>query len=113
MRLDERLQAEVERFVDQAREGAPRMQDGEQQHGIGTLGAQQAELPPIDDELLREDGHADRAADDRHVLDRPTERVRLAQHGDRRRTAGLVGAGTRDDVLGFARRWSRPTASGA
>ena len=49
----------------------------------------------------------------REILERAAEPVRLAEHGDRRSAAGLVGAGPGDDVVGRRRRSRQPTASGA
>ena len=97
--LDERLQPERQRPLDEARESPGRVEDGEQQHEIGAGGAEERQLDVVDHEVLGEDRDRDRGPHRAQVVDRATEPVRLAQHRDRRRAAGLVGAGPRDDVL--------------
>ena len=89
------------------------MQDGEQQDGVRAGRAQVVELARVDDELLGEDRDRDRRADRAQVVDRAAEPVRLAQDGDRRGAAGLVGAGAGDDVLVAGGDAPRPTATSA
>ena len=76
------------------------MQDREQQHEVGPGGPEEVELPRIDDELLGQDGHGDGRAHGAQVVDGAAEPVGLAQDGDGRGTAGGVGPGTRDGVVG-------------
>ena len=76
-----------------------RMEDGQQQHEVRAGGAQHRQLDVLDDEVLGQDRDGDRGADRAQVVHRPAEPVRLAQDGDGRGTAGLVGPGARDDVL--------------
>ena len=97
--LDERLQPDRQRTLDEARESPGRVEDREQQHEVGARGAEERQLDLVDHEVLGEDRDRDRGPHRAQVVDRATEPMRLAQHGDRRRAAGLVGAGPRDDVL--------------
>ena len=100
VRLDERLEPELERAVDQARERAPRVEHGEQQDRVGAGGAQEVELARVDDELLGEHRQGDGGAHGGEVVHGPAEPVGLAQDGDGGRTTGLVGAGASHDVVG-------------
>ena len=97
--FDERLQPDRQRPLDEARESPGGVEDGEQQHEIGAGGAKQRQLDVVDHEVLGEDRDRDRSPHRAQVVDRATEPVRLAQHRDRRRAAGLVGPGPGDDVL--------------
>ena len=110
MRLDERLQAELERLVDELREGVGLVEDRQEQHEVRTRRAQQVELSSVDDELLGQHRDGDRGADRAKVLDRPAEPMRLAQHRDRGRATRLVGPRPRDQVLVAPPRSARPTA---
>ena len=98
--LDERLQPELERA---ARRAAPAPRRGWRTASSRTRSAPAARSIgswiSLDDELLGQDRHATAARTAPQVVDRAAEPVRLAQHRDRRRAAGLVGAGARDDVL--------------
>ncbi len=78
MRLDQGLEAEVERPVDEASKGAPRLEDREEEHGIGAGGAEHIELAGVDDELLRQHRHADRGVDGGEIVDGAAEPMRLA-----------------------------------
>ena len=101
VRLDERLQAEVPRPIDERARGRSRgVQHGQQQHEVGAGGAQQRPAAA----RRRRTPWRGRARRRRRGLrvrsaDRAAEPVRLAQHGDRGGAAGLVGAGTGDDVV--------------
>ena len=75
------------------------MEDREQQDEVGAGGAQHRQLDLLDDELLGQDRDGDRRPHRPQVVDRAAEPVRLAQDRDRRRAAGLVGAGPGDDVV--------------
>ncbi len=97
--LDERLEADLERPLDQPREPLGRMEDREQQDEVGAGRAEHRELDLLDHEVLGQDRDGDGGPDRPQVVDRTAEPVRLAQDRDRRRAAGLVGAGARDDVL--------------
>ena len=111
VRLDERLETEGERPLhERAQATLRRVQDRQQQHGVGAGRPQQLELARVDDELLGQDRDGDGGADGPQVVDRPTEPVRLAQDRDRRRAAGLIGASAGDDVLAAHRRSARPRA---
>ena len=99
VRLDERLQAEVQGSLHEPREAGAAMQDGEEQDEVGARGAEQLELAGLDDELLREHGHGHGRPDGRQVRRRAAEPVGLAQDGDRGRAATLVCPRPPDDVL--------------
>ena len=99
MGLDQRLQPEVARLGDELGEARRRVEDREQQHEVGAGGAEEVELPGIDDEVLGEDRDGDRGTDRAQVVDRAAEPVRLAQDRDRRGAAGGVRAGAGDDVV--------------
>ena len=79
------------------------MEDREQQDEIGAGGAKERQLDLVDHEVLGEDRDRDRGPHGAQVVDRATEPVRLAQHGDRGRPTGLVGARPGDDVLAGGR----------
>ena len=109
--LDERLEPDLERPVDEAREALRRMEDGEQQDEVGAGRAEVRQLDRLDDELLGEDRDAHRRPDGPQVVDGSAEPVRLAQDRDRGRAAGLVGPRAGDDVLVRGGDGARPTAS--
>ena len=100
----------LERALDETGEPPGRVEDREQQHEVGAGGAEQRQLDLLDHEVLGQDRDRDRGPDRAQVVDRAAEPVRLAQDRDRRRAAGLVGAGPRDDVLVRRPRSARRTA---
>ncbi len=83
--LDERLEPEVERGVDETREPARRMEHREEEDRVGAGRPEERELARVDDELLGQDGDGHRGADGRQVGHRATEPVRLAQDARSRR----------------------------
>ena len=98
--LDERLQAEVERRARRAGraawpDGGRRAAGRGRRRPRGGVGSWTASTT----NSLARTGHGDRGPDRPQVVDRAAEPVRLAQDRDRRRAAGLVGAGARDDVV--------------
>ena len=58
MDLDERLEPERQRPLDEARESPGRVEDREQQHEVGAGGAEERQLDLVDDEVLGEDRDA-------------------------------------------------------
>ena len=99
MCFDQRFEADVPGKVDQPGKATRRMEDRQQQDDIGPGRAQQRQLTSIDHELLGENRDAHGRTHGADVVDRPRKPVRLAQHRDRARPAGLVGAGARHDIL--------------
>ncbi len=69
MDLHERLQPEIARETHEAGQATRRVKDGEQEDRVGTGGAQEGELPVVDDELLRQDRCGDGGADRAQVVD--------------------------------------------
>jgi hypothetical protein len=57
VRLDQRLEAEIQGVIDQAGQPSLRVEHGEQQHRVGAGGPQDRELARVDDELLGQDRH--------------------------------------------------------
>ena len=97
--LDERLQADLERTVDEPRQAAGGMEDREQEDQVRAGGAEDRQLDLLDHEVLGQDRDGDGCAHGAQVLDRAAEPVRLAQDRDGRRATGFVGARAGDDVL--------------
>src|SRR6185503_19761911 len=88
--LHDRLQPDLQRTVDEPGEPLRRMEYGQEQDEVRASGAEMRELDVLDDELLGEDRDADGSPNGPQVVDRATEPVRLAQHGDRGGATGLV-----------------------
>jgi hypothetical protein len=101
--FDQRLEAELERPLDQRRQCACVVEDGQEQHDVGARGAQYGQLPFVDDELLGQHRDPDGGPHLPQIVDRAAEPVRLAQDRDGRRAAGLVGAGPSHDVIALGR----------
>jgi hypothetical protein len=80
VRLDQRLETQVERLIDQRAQGGGAMQNSQQQHGIGAQRTKGCQLAPIDHELLGQHRQADRGPHRPQVIERAAEPVRLAQH---------------------------------
>ena len=80
--LDERLEADLERALDQSRERLGVVEAGQEQDEVRPGRAEHRELDLLDDELLGEDRHADRGPDGPQVRDGAAEPVGLAQHRD-------------------------------
>ncbi len=99
MGLDEGLQPDLERAFDEGHQALAGMEHREEEDEVGPGGPQVRELDLLDDELLGQDRDRDRGTNGAQVVHGATEPMRLAQHGDRGRTAGLVGAGAGDDVV--------------
>ena len=78
--LDERLQPDLERPVDERGEPLRRMEDREQQHQVGAGGAEVRQLDRLDDELLGEDRDATRPPGPRAGR-RPSRRTSAARTG--------------------------------
>ena len=90
------------------------MEDGEQQDEVGAGGAQErSSWRASTTNSLARTGTATAARTAAQVGDRAAEPVRLAQDGDGRGAAGLVGAGAGDDVVAGRRDRARPTATRA
>ena len=78
VRLDERLEAEVEGGADEAGETARRVEGREQQDGVRAGGPQHGQLPRVHDELLGQDRQGRRGAGRAQVVDRAAEPVRFS-----------------------------------
>ena len=113
VRLDKWLEADLQGTVDEAGEALRRMEHSKEQDEIRAGRAKMRQLDRLDDELLGEDRDRDRRPDRSEVVDRAAEPVGLAQDGDRRRAARLVGSSPGDDVLVGAGDRARPTGSAA
>ena len=114
VRLHERLEPERQRPLDELAQAAcpgaaPRAAAPRPRRRARSS----VELARVDDELLGEDRDRHRRADRAQVVDRAAEPVRLAQDRDGGGAAGLVGAGTGDDVLAVGRDAARRTATTA
>ncbi len=102
VRLDQRLEADLDGALHEPGEPLRRVEHREEQDEVGAGRAEERQLDLLDHEVLGEDRDGDRRADGAQVVDRPTEPVRLAQHRDGGRAAGLVRPGAGDDVLSGA-----------
>ncbi len=100
VRLDQRLEADRPGGRDEARQAGRRMEAGQEQDEVGPGGAQERQLPAIDDELLGQDRDADGRPNRAQVVDRAAEPVRLAQDRDDRRPARRVAPRPGDRVVG-------------
>ena len=80
--LDERLEPDLERSLDQSRQRLGLVEARQEQDEVRAGRAQHRELDLLDDELLGEDRDADRGAHGPQVRDRTAEPVGLAQHRD-------------------------------
>jgi len=99
MDLDEGFEADLERTIDESSQSFGRMEHRQQEHEVRAGRAKHRQLDRFDDEVLGEDRDGDGRPDGAQVVDRAAEPVRLAQHGDRRRTTDLVGPGASHDVV--------------
>jgi hypothetical protein len=99
MSFDERLEANLQRSLDEAGQPLRGMEDRKKEDQVGAGCPQVRQLDRFDDEFLGEHGDRDGGPNGTEVVDRATEPVRLAQDRDRGRAAGFVGPRPRDDVL--------------
>ena len=97
--LDERLHPELERPLDETRQPAGGVQDGEQQDEVSARRPEQRQLDLLDHELLGQDREGDGRPDRAQVVERAAEPVRLAQDRDRGGATRLVGSGASDEVV--------------
>ena len=113
VRLHERLQAQLQRQGGEPRQLLRSMERGQQQDRVRAGRAEQRQLARIDHELLGQDRQARGGTGGGQVLERAAEPVRLDEHGDHRRAAGLVGACPGRRRRGRHPRVPLPTGSGA